>query len=85
MSTAPAWTPRQRWVAIAQGMQQDVADYAALQDLLKQQFHAALRHDAARMHSLADAITAQTDKLEASRAARVQHVQARCLLCCSHR
>lgn len=75
MST-PAWTPRQRWVAIAQGMQQDVSGYGALHGLLKQQFHAALRHDAAQMEALATAITTQAQQLENNRSTRVQHVQA---------
>lgn len=69
-------SPRQRLAQIAQGMQQDLAAYANLQELLGQQFHAALRHDAAEMERLARQIEQQAQRLEASRQARVGHVQA---------
>lgn len=69
-------TLRQRWAHIALGMQQDVASYQALQDLLRVQFHAALRHDAQAMEAVAQQITEQASQLDAARKARVEHVHA---------
>ena len=67
---------RQRWAHIALGMQQDVAAYGALQTMLGEQFHAALRHDAAAMQAVAQRITAQAQALEQSREQRVAHARA---------
>lgn len=69
-------TPRQHWIGIAQGLQQDLAGYQALQSLLQQQFHAALRHDAAAMEAVAQQITAQAEQLEAASRQRVLHARA---------
>lgn len=69
-------TTRQRWAAIAQGIQHDVQGYQALQALLGEQFHAALRHDAPAMQAVAERITAQADQLAASSRQRVQHAKA---------
>ena len=57
-------TERQRWADIARGMQQDLAAYAGLRDLLQTQFHAALRHDAAAMEEVARQIAAQVQQLD---------------------
>lgn len=67
---------RQRWAHIAVGLQQDLAAYAALQALMDEQFHAALRHDAAAMQDVAQRITAQAQALEQSTQQRVLHAQA---------
>ena len=67
---------RQRWGAIAQGIQQDLQAYQALRQLLKQQFHAALRHDAVLMAQLGEAIETQAAQLEQARQLRVQHAKA---------
>lgn len=67
---------RQRLALLAQGMQLDAADYAALQQLLTEQFHAALRHDAPAMEDVALRIAAQAQTLEQRSAVRVQHAQA---------
>lgn len=67
---------QQRWAAIAQGMQQDLAAYGRLRELLEQQFHAALRHDAPAMAQVAQNITAQADALADSRQQRVSHARA---------
>lgn len=68
--------PRQRWLALAQGLQQDLKDYAALRQLLAQQYQAALRHDAAAMQQLAQAISSLADRLHGMREQRVGHAQA---------
>ncbi|MGE8397898.1 MAG: flagellar export chaperone FlgN [Comamonas sp.] len=67
---------RQRWVHIAQGMQQDMAGYREMQSLMQAQFHAALRHDSVAMQDVAERIAAQAQLLEQSRQQRVTHVQA---------
>lgn len=67
---------RQRWAHIALGMQQDMAAYRALETMMGEQFHAALRHDAAAMQAVAQRITAQAQILEQSRQQRVAHAQA---------
>lgn len=67
---------RQRWARIAQGMQQDLLAYTQLQALMGEQFHAALRHDAAAMQDVAQRITAQAQALEQSRQERVEHARA---------
>ncbi|MDI9856428.1 flagellar export chaperone FlgN [Comamonas sp. 17RB] len=72
----PSLSTRQRWAAIAQGMQQDMTAYAHLCELLHTQFHAALRHDAEAMQEAAVQITAQVQWLEGTRKERGQHVRA---------
>lgn len=69
-------TARQRWAHVALGMQQDVVAYKQLHTLLNEQFHAALRHDAAGMQSVAEQISAQAQLLELSATQRLGHVQA---------
>lgn len=69
-------TVRQRWAAIAQGMQQDMAACAGLRGLLRSQFHAALRHDAAAMEQVALQITAQVQQLDSTRLLRGEHARA---------
>lgn len=79
MSSLPAlaaMTVRQHWAALAQGMQQDVSAYADLRELLRTQFHAALRHDAAGMEEVAVSITSLVERLNHSRALRTLHAQA---------
>ena len=74
--SAQALALRQHWAGIAQGIQQDTQSYAQLQDLLQQQFHAALRHDAQTMTTLGSSIEALAQTLELRREARVAHAQA---------
>lgn len=69
-------TERQRWADIARGMQQDLAAYAGLRDLLQTQFHAALRHDAAAMEEVARQIAAQVQQLDGTRQQRSLHARA---------
>lgn len=76
MNSAAAVPERQRWAAIARGMQQDLVAYTALRALLHTQFHAALRHDATAMEQVALQITAQVQQLDGARHQRSQHVQA---------
>ena len=78
MSTAGSvqWSVRQRWAAVAQGLQQDALLYTALRDLLQQQFHAALRHSATDMEQVALQITGVVQKLDVTRQARSDHVRA---------
>lgn len=65
---------RQHWVSLAQGMQQDIQGYQSLRDLLHEQFHAALRHDAAAMEQVALCISAQAEQLAQSTQVRRTHV-----------
>lgn len=67
---------RQHWAQIAQGMQQDLVAYGQMHTLMQEQFHAALRHDAAAMESVAERIAAQAQRLEQSGQQRVAHAQA---------
>ena len=67
---------RQHWAGIAQGIQQDMLSYGQLQELLQQQFHAALRHDAQAMTSLGQAIESLAQELEQRRETRVNHARA---------
>lgn len=66
----------QRWSAVAQGLKHDLADYAALRDLLGEQHRAALRHDAPAMQQLAERITQLAERIEHTRRERVAHVRA---------
>lgn len=50
----------------------DTAGYRALQDLLAEQFDAAIRHQQERLGTVAAAIGALTDELEARRVRRVE-------------
>ncbi|MEV4780748.1 flagellar export chaperone FlgN [Burkholderia sp. LMU1-1-1.1] len=61
--------------ALLAGIGDDLRDYPALQDLLEQQFHAALRHQAAQLGQVAEAISALVDTLQARRAQRVALAQ----------
>lgn len=69
-------TVRQHWAGLAQGLQQDLKDYATLQQRLAAQYHAALRHDAGAMRQLAGEIGALADRLDQARRQRVMHVRA---------
>lgn len=71
-----ALSVRQRWAHIALGMQHDLAAYGVLQTLLREQFHAALRHDATAMQDVAQRISAQAQMLTLSSQQRVLHAQA---------
>ena len=57
------------------GIADDLRAYPALQELLEQQFHAALRHQAAQLGQVAEAISALVDTLQARRAQRVALAQ----------
>ena len=72
----PVAGARAHWVQIAVGMKDDLQAYQQLQELLRTQFHAALRHDAAGMAQVAQQISAQAQLLEASRVRRVAHARA---------
>ena len=61
--------------ALLAGIADDLRAYPALQDLLEQQFHAALRHQAAQLGQVAEAISALVDTLQARRAQRVALAQ----------
>ena len=57
------------------GIADDLRAYPALQDLLEQQFNAALRHRAAELGQAAEAISALVDVLQTRRAQRVALAQ----------
>nr|WP_176649706.1 flagellar export chaperone FlgN [Duganella sp. SG902] len=57
------------------GIAEDLRAYAALQELLQQQFQAALRHKAAELGPVAQAISDLVDTMQARRALRVALVQ----------
>ena len=57
------------------GIADDLRAYPALQDLLEQQFQAALRHQAGPLGQAAEAISALVDTLQARRAQRVALAQ----------
>ena len=61
--------------ALLAGIADDLRAYPALQDLLEQQFHAALRHQATQLGQVAEAISALVDTLQARRAQRVALAQ----------
>jgi len=61
--------------ALLGGIAADLQAYAQLQQLLQQQFEAALRHKAADLGTVAEAITALVDAMEQRRADRVVLVQ----------
>ncbi|WP_363503297.1 flagellar export chaperone FlgN [Burkholderia sp. LMU1-1-1.1] len=70
-----AMTRQDAMRALLAGIGDDLRDYPALQDLLEQQFHAALRHQAAQLGQVAEAISALVDTLQARRAQRVALAQ----------
>jgi flagella synthesis protein FlgN len=70
-----AMTRQDAMRALLAGIADDLRDYPALQDLLEQQFHAALRHQAAQLGQVAEAISALVDTLQARRAQRVALAQ----------
>ena len=53
------------------GVAADLQAYAALQDLLEQQFDAAVRHQGARLEQVAEAVSALVEAMEARRVQRV--------------
>ncbi|MTV36597.1 flagellar protein FlgN [Duganella radicis] len=57
------------------GIAEDLLAYAALRDLLEQQFQAALRHKASELGAVAEAISTLVDAMQARRALRVALVQ----------
>ncbi|WP_229417162.1 flagellar export chaperone FlgN [Massilia sp. Root418] len=56
---------------LLEGISADMAAYAELQDLLEQQFDAALRHQRARLEQVAEAVSVLVDAMETRRAQRV--------------
>ncbi|SFU64234.1 flagellar export chaperone FlgN [Pseudoduganella namucuonensis] len=73
-ATGAAANPATRQEAMQQFLQGVAADteaYQALLDLLEQQFHAALRHQSARLGEVAEAVSALADTLELRRRQRV--------------
>jgi len=57
------------------GIAEDLLAYQQLQDLLQQQFQAALRHKASELGPVAEAISTLVDTMQARRALRVALVQ----------
>lgn len=57
------------------GIAEDLQAYAALHELLQQQFQAALRHKASELGPVAEAISSLVDTMQARRALRVALVQ----------
>jgi flagella synthesis protein FlgN len=57
------------------GIADDLRAYQTLQDLLQQQFQAALRHKASELGPVAEAISTLVDTMQARRALRVALVQ----------
>ena len=70
-----AMTRQDAMRALLAGIADDLRAYPALQDLLEQQFHAALRHQAGPLGQVAEAISALVDTLQARRAQRVALAQ----------
>ena len=70
-----AMTRQDAMRALLAGIADDLRAYPALQDLLEQQFHAALRHQATQLGQVAEAISALVDTLQARRAERVALAQ----------
>jgi flagella synthesis protein FlgN len=68
-------TRQQAMHALLQGLAEDGRDYPLLQELLEQQFGAALRHQSAPLAEAAEAIGALVDQLEARRRLRLQLAQ----------
>jgi len=72
---AVAVTRQDAMRALLAGIADDLRGYAALQDLLEQQFQAALRHRSAQLGQVAEAISTLVDTLQARRAERVALAQ----------
>ena len=70
-----AMTRQDAMRALLAGIADDLRGYPALQELLEQQFHAALRHKAKELGEVAEAISALVDTLQARRAERVALAQ----------
>jgi flagella synthesis protein FlgN len=70
-----AMTRQDAMRALLAGIADDLRAYPALQELLEQQFHAALRHQAKELGQAAEAISALVDTLQARRAERVALAQ----------
>ncbi|HEX7986935.1 MAG TPA: flagellar export chaperone FlgN [Duganella sp.] len=70
-----AMTRQDAMRALLAGIADDLRAYPALQDLLEQQFNAALRHKAAQLGQAAEAISALVDTLQQRRALRVALAQ----------
>lgn len=68
-------TRQQAMHGLLRGLAEDGRDYPLLQDLLEQQFQAALRHQAAPLAAAAEAISALVDRLEARRRLRLELAQ----------
>jgi flagella synthesis protein FlgN len=69
-------TRREAAGALAGGVRADLADCAAIRDLLEQQFDAALRHQSAQLAMLAGRLAPLLDAMEARRQQRVSLVRA---------
>jgi len=70
-----AMTRQDAMRALLAGIADDLRAYPALQELLEQQFQAALRHQATALGQVAEAISALVDTLQARRAQRVALAQ----------
>lgn len=70
-----AMTRQDAMRALLAGIADDLQAYPALQDLLEQQFQAALRHQGARLGEVAEAISTLVDTLQARRVRRVALAQ----------
>lgn len=70
-----AMTRQDAMRALLAGIAEDLRAYPALQDLLDQQFNAALRHQAAQLGQAAEAISTLVDTLQERRAQRVALAQ----------
>jgi flagella synthesis protein FlgN len=75
VSNVAAMTRQDAMRVLLAGIADDLRAYPALQDLLEQQFNAALRHQAAQLGQAAEAISALVDTLQQRRAQRVALAQ----------
>jgi flagella synthesis protein FlgN len=73
--TVSATTRQDAMRSLLAGIAEDLVSYQELHSLLQQQFQAALRHKAAELGPVAEAISALVDAMEARRAQRVALVQ----------
>lgn len=73
-ANAPPPSRQQALQRLAKGMQDDVADYGRLRELLETQFALALRHDRAGLSAIAENISTLCTTLDARRAERVELV-----------
>jgi flagella synthesis protein FlgN len=69
-------TPAEALDSVMRGVGHDLRDYHVLRSLLEAQFHAALRHEATPLATLAERITELVDGLERRRIERVALVEA---------